>query len=81
MKILHIDLSILLLLFIASARGDVPDTRGPVRNAGMRVVANAEGVQAPEYTCGNPRPCRRGLRNGLAHLRLRDRWPVACAMS
>ena len=54
MTALHINLSILLLLFVSSARGDVPDTRGPVRNAGMRVVADAEGVQAPGYTWQEP---------------------------
>ena len=45
---------ILLLLFVGTAHGNVPDTRGPVQNAGMRVVANAEGVQAPGYTWQEP---------------------------
>jgi hypothetical protein len=54
MTTLHINLSILLLLFVCCAQGEVPDTRGPVQNAGMRVVANAEGVQAPGYTWQEP---------------------------
>jgi hypothetical protein len=54
MKTLHTNLSILLLLLVCNAQGDVPDTRGPVQNAGMHVVANAEGVQAPGYTWQEP---------------------------
>ncbi len=50
----HLTLSVLLLLLVRTASGDVPDTRGPVRNAGMPVVANAEGVQAPGYTWREP---------------------------
>jgi alpha-L-rhamnosidase len=50
----HLTLSILLVLFVRTALGDVPDTRGPVQNAGMHVVANAEGVQAPGYTWQAP---------------------------
>jgi alpha-L-rhamnosidase len=48
------NLSVLLLLFVCNAQGEVPDTRGPVQNAGMHVVANAEGVQAPGYTWQEP---------------------------
>ena len=54
MKSLHVNLSVLVLLFVSTARGDAPDTRGPVQNAGMHVVANAEGVQAPGYTWREP---------------------------
>ena len=54
MTTLRLHLFILLLLFVGTARGDVPDTRGPVQNAGMHVVANAEGVQAPGYVWQEP---------------------------
>ena len=54
MKPLHINLVVLLLLSVRTALGDVPDTRGPVQNAGMHVVANAEGVQAPGYAWQEP---------------------------
>ncbi len=54
MKTLRSNLFLLLLLFVCNARGDVLDTRGPVQNAGMHVVANAEGVQAPGYTWREP---------------------------
>jgi alpha-L-rhamnosidase len=47
-------LFILLLFFVCTAHGAVPDTRGPVQNAGMHVVADAQGVQAPGYTWKEP---------------------------
>lgn len=50
----RVNLFLLLHLFVSTAQGEVPDTRGPVQNAGMHVVANAEGVQAPGYTWREP---------------------------
>jgi hypothetical protein len=50
----HLYIFILLLLFVPFVQADVLDTRGPVQNAGMHVVANAEGVQAPGYSWQEP---------------------------
>jgi alpha-L-rhamnosidase len=57
--LLHLKTHFIVLLvgvpFLATvARADVPDTRGPVQNAGMHVVADADGVQAPGYTWREP---------------------------
>jgi alpha-L-rhamnosidase len=46
--------AVLLFVFANSVRGSVMDTRGPVENAGMRVIADADGVQAPGYTWQDP---------------------------
>ena len=54
MTSLRMNLCLLVLLSVNTALGEVPDTRGPVQNAGMHVVANAEGVQAPGYTWQEP---------------------------
>ena len=51
---LRVNLCLLSLLSVSTVQGEVPDTRGPVQNAGMHVVANAEGVQAPGYTWQEP---------------------------
>ena len=53
---LLVPLAVLTGLVPAGLAQEVPDTRGPIRNPGMTVKVDAEGMQAPGYQYVQPEP-------------------------
>ena len=78
---LRMNLCLLVLLSVNTAQGEVPDTRGPVQNAGMHVVANAEGVQAPGYTWQEPEALSSWSAKWIGPAAARASVPAASARS